>query len=262
MFRNAKVALFQNWTRFLWLIGAAVAIFAAAATFERKNERTAHDPPSSNAAIVDGVTFAVLREQIFVPADEAARHLGWRVRHDAKSEKWEINGSDLRASSLRRLPDGTLLLSLEDLQSAGAEVKLAENQRPIRVTSRKRAFGIAIRQKRVEVNLATQRLRAFQGNRLILETRISSGRGRSTPTGSFSAGPYKARRHYSSRYDNAPMPWSIQVTGHIFIHGFSSVPNYPASHGCIRVPLAGANPAKFLYEWIDIGTPVRILRDS
>nr|NIP95410.1 L,D-transpeptidase family protein [Akkermansiaceae bacterium] len=86
------------------------------------------------------------------------------------------------------------------------------------------------------------------------------GRRGSTPTGSFRAGPYKARRHYSSRYDNAPMPWSVQVTGHIFIHGFTSVPRYPASHGCIRLPLDGGNPARFFYEWIDKGTPIRVIR--
>ncbi|MCB1205091.1 MAG: L,D-transpeptidase [Verrucomicrobiae bacterium] len=112
--------------------------------------------------------------------------------------------------------------------------------------------------KRVEIDLTAQRLRAYEGNRLVMQTRISSGRNRATPTGRFTAGPYKAEKHYSSLYQNAPMPWSVQVHGHIFIHGFSSVPDYPASHGCIRVPVTGNNPAKRFYNWVEVGTPIHI----
>lgn len=112
--------------------------------------------------------------------------------------------------------------------------------------------------KRVEINLTEQKLRAYEGNRLVMQTHISSGRGGATPTGSFTAGPYKAQNHYSSLYHGAHMPWSVQVNGHIFIHGFSSVPNYPASHGCIRVPITGTNPARRFYNWVDVGTPIRI----
>ncbi|MBP83352.1 MAG: hypothetical protein CMO61_05835 [Verrucomicrobiales bacterium] len=116
----------------------------------------------------------------------------------------------------------------------------------------------ASKSKRVEINLTTQRLKAYQGRRLVMQTKISSGKNRATPTGSFHAGPYKNEEHYSSLYDNAPMPWSIQVTGHIFIHGYNVVPEFPASHGCIRVPISGRNPAKRLFEWLDVGTPVQI----
>ena len=82
-------------------------------------------------------------------------------------------------------------------------------------------------------------------------------RNRATPTGRYSAG-YKDPDHYSSLYHSAPMPWSVQVSGNIFIHGSSSVPNYPASHGCIRVPLTGRNAAKRFFQWVDPGTPIRI----
>ena len=113
--------------------------------------------------------------------------------------------------------------------------------------------------KWVEINLTDQKLRAYEGNRLVLATPISSGRNRSTPTGNFIAGPYKAENHYSSLYHGAHMPWSVQINGDIFIHGFSSVPEYPASHGCVRVPLTGNNPAKHFYDWVEVGTPVRIV---
>lgn len=114
--------------------------------------------------------------------------------------------------------------------------------------------------KRVEIDLTKQRLYAYNGNRIYMKTKISSGRTGNTPTGRFRAGPYKSAVHYSSLYHNAPMPWSVQVTGHIFIHGFSHVPNYPASKGCIRVPISGMNPARKLYRWLDVGTPIRVYR--
>lgn len=121
-------------------------------------------------------------------------------------------------------------------------------------------FGILNSAKKVEVNLSAQTLQAWQGSRMVMQTHISSGRNDSTPTGWFKAGPYKARMHYSRKYDNAPMPWSVQIHGNIFVHGFASVPDYPASHGCIRVPINVGNPAKFFYEWVDLGTPVHVVK--
>lgn len=111
--------------------------------------------------------------------------------------------------------------------------------------------------KRVEINLTEQRLRAYEGSRVVLTTKISSGRNGATPTGRFRAG-YKDAEHYSSLYHNAPMPWSVQVSGNIFIHGFTIVPDFPASHGCIRVPLTGRNPAKRFFNWVTPGTPIVI----
>ena len=39
------------------------------------------------------------------------------------------------------------------------------------------------------------------------------------------------------------------------IHGYASVPNYPASHGCLRVPIPNALQ---IFEWIDIGDPIYV----
>lgn len=41
------------------------------------------------------------------------------------------------------------------------------------------------------------------------------------------------------------------------IHGFKSVPTYPASHGCLRVAPAEARP---VYDWVRIGTRVDTYR--
>ncbi len=109
--------------------------------------------------------------------------------------------------------------------------------------------------KRVVIDKTNQTLRAYEGGALVFQSRVSTGRpGRETPCGSFSA-KSKSRMHYSTLYDNAPMPYSVQISGNYFIHGFSSVPNYPASHGCIRMPVGKASA---FYNWVEPGTPVSV----
>jgi len=111
--------------------------------------------------------------------------------------------------------------------------------------------------KRIEIDKTHQVLRAYENNRIVLQSRVSTGKGRSTPNGHFHVG-VKIRMHYSKLYHHAPMPYSVQVDGNVFIHGFTYVPAWPASHGCIRLPLTGDNPAKRFYDWAEEGTPVEI----
>ena len=49
------------------------------------------------------------------------------------------------------------------------------------------------------------------------------------------------------------LPWASYFYGGIAIHGFASVPPYPASHGCVRVPMP---EAPGVYGFATIGTPV------
>ena len=113
-------------------------------------------------------------------------------------------------------------------------------------------------EKRVVIDKTKQTLFAYEGERLVLQSRVSTGRaGRRTPSGNFTAG-IKLRMHYSRLYNNAPMPWSVQVNGNFFIHGFTSVPDHPASHGCIRLPLDADNPAKRFFDWVEPGIPIVI----
>ena len=50
------------------------------------------------------------------------------------------------------------------------------------------------------------------------------------------------------------MVHSSYFIGGYAIHGYASVPNYPASHGCLRVPIPSALS---IYSWIDIGDPIQ-----
>ncbi|MBL9129642.1 MAG: L,D-transpeptidase [Verrucomicrobiaceae bacterium] len=215
--------------------------------------------PASGETL-EGITFAVAPGRIFIPAHEAARELRMPVEIDDKSRVVRMNGRDIAAGTLRQLVDGTELINTEQLAAMGAEVTPPDSDGTIKVGRVFRGFKVRPGVQRVEISLPNQTLYGWQGDRLVLKTRISSGRNGATPGGDFRAGPYRAAMHRSSRYNNAPMPWSVQINGHIFVHGFTSVPNYPASHGCIRVPLTEGNPAKFFYEWVLTGTPVKVMK--
>ncbi|MES2986500.1 MAG: L,D-transpeptidase family protein [Pseudomonadota bacterium] len=88
----------------------------------------------------------------------------------------------------------------------------------------------------VIVNIATQRLVAYRNGVPIGVSTISSGKpGHRTPLGVFPI-LQKAAKHRSSKYSNAPMPYMQRLTWYgIALHG-GSLPGYPASHGCIRLP--------------------------
>jgi hypothetical protein len=49
------------------------------------------------------------------------------------------------------------------------------------------------------------------------------------------------------------MVYSSYFIGGYAIHGYASVPNFAASHGCLRVPIPNAVS---IYNWIDIGDPI------
>ncbi|MFL6726832.1 MAG: L,D-transpeptidase family protein [Sphingomicrobium sp.] len=109
--------------------------------------------------------------------------------------------------------------------------------------------------ERVVISLADQRAYFYRGDTLVAAAAISTGiEGRDTPTGIFSV--LDKRPFYrSKKYDNAPMPWMQRIDEYgIALHGGYN-PGYPASHGCIRLPVAFA---KKLYSVTDLGTPVYI----
>ncbi|MEM7067516.1 MAG: L,D-transpeptidase [Pseudomonadota bacterium] len=89
----------------------------------------------------------------------------------------------------------------------------------------------------VIVSLQDQELKVYRGNELITSSNISSGKkGNDTPTGIFSV-LQKNRHHRSNIYSNAPMPFMQRLTwSGIALHASNHVPDYPASHGCIRLP--------------------------
>jgi len=109
--------------------------------------------------------------------------------------------------------------------------------------------------QRVVVSLTDQLVYFYRGGSLVAVSTVSSGKDeKPTPTGVFSILD-KQPMYHSKKYDNAAMPWMQRIDNYgIALHaGFN--PGRPASHGCVRLPIAFA---KKLYSVTDVGTPVYI----
>jgi L,D-transpeptidase catalytic domain len=103
------------------------------------------------------------------------------------------------------------------------------------------------------VSVLKQRVFVYRNGIQIAATPCSTGMpGHETPTGVFTV-LEKAKEHYSSTYDNAPMPHMHRLTWDgVALHA-GNLPGYPASHGCVRLPAAFAEK---LYSVTQVGTPV------
>lgn len=89
----------------------------------------------------------------------------------------------------------------------------------------------------VVISRDQQSLVVYDGDTVVATSKVSTGKaGHATPTGIFSI-LEKRRRHESNIYSNAPMPFMQRLTwSGIALHGSNHVPDYPASHGCVRLP--------------------------
>lgn len=72
--------------------------------------------------------------------------------------------------------------------------------------------------------------------------KVSTGRkGFETPPGKFRP-DYLDEMHHSTKYENAPMPFSVFFNDGIAVHGTTELKHLgrPASHGCVRLDPANA----------------------
>lgn len=109
------------------------------------------------------------------------------------------------------------------------------------------------RSLQVVVSKNEQTLSLYEDGNVIATSRVSTGKsGHETPSGIFSILD-KRKYHESNIYSAAPMPFMQRLTwSGIALHE-GHVPNYPASHGCIRLP---AKFAKSLYGMTGRGVHV------
>src|SRR6476620_2564634 len=107
----------------------------------------------------------------------------------------------------------------------------------------------------VYVDLGRQRATVYRNGVRIGVSTISSGKdGYETPTGVFTI-LEKDRDHRSRTYDDAPMPFQQRLTWKgVALHA-GNLPGFPASHGCVRLPLEFA---KKLFEVTPMGGTVVI----
>ena len=113
--------------------------------------------------------------------------------------------------------------------------------------------------KKIVVDLSEQEAYAYEDGRMLFHGWISTGKpGRRTPTGRFRV-LEKELRHVSSKYPEphggARMDYMLRLTDYGVAMHLGYVPNYPASHGCIRMENGFAQK---MYNWASVGTPVII----
>ena len=125
--------------------------------------------------------------------------------------------------------------------------------------------------KRIEVDLTTQQLLVYEGDKLIQTFLISSGLWDRTPTGTFkiwiklksakmSGGSKELGTYYylpNVPYimyfynDKTPKASGFSLHGTYWHHNFG----HPMSHGCINMKTPDA---EWLYSWADMDTPIII----
>ncbi|MEA1879341.1 MAG: L,D-transpeptidase [Campylobacterota bacterium] len=154
-------------------------------------------------------------------------------------------------------PFDTSFLNIEQSQNSFLSVLYADHENFLQETELKRireetkelvriAKALAKKKKLeklarnkivAKIDISQQRMKVYKGGKLLYKWKVSTGKkGYRTPTGFFRPTVLK-KMHFSSQYNNSPMPYSIFFNGGIAIHGTKSVKRLgrKASHGCIRV---------------------------
>jgi len=122
-------------------------------------------------------------------------------------------------------------------------------------------FGLEVAEakKQIVVDLSKQEAFAYENGRLVFSGWVSTGKpGHRTPTGYFRV-LEKDIDHVSSKYPRpnggAKMHYALRINNYGIAMHLGYVPNYPASHGCIRMQNGFAQK---MYHWANVGTPVLI----
>ncbi len=110
-------------------------------------------------------------------------------------------------------------------------------------------------EREIRIFIDLQYFGAYEGGKLLFWGPVSSGKKQKpTPPGKYFVN-YKERFRRSLKYENAPMPFSINYNRGFFIHQ-QSLPGRPASHGCVRLLQVDAER---LFFWSQRRDPVTVV---
>lgn len=159
---------------------------------------------------------------------------------------------DRGVTPLMLAADSGVVQSARALMRAGAKTEVrtrATDIWPINFASRRNDVRMMrlflgrdpmCEERRIEIRLSEQRARVYDatGNE-IFNTKVSTGKkGHDTPTGEYVI--TNKYRDWNSTLYHASMPYFQRLScGDFGLHQ-GNVPDYPASHGCIRVPEGNA----------------------
>jgi L,D-transpeptidase-like protein len=102
----------------------------------------------------------------------------------------------------------------------------------------------------VEVDISKQVMALVDGDKPVATFHVSTGAG-GTPT-------VRGNFHFYMKqpgYNAKRMYYSVYFIGGYATHGYNPVPNYNASHGCVRNPIPFS---RYIYDWINIGDPMHV----
>jgi len=162
-----------------------------------------------------------------------------------------------------RSDDSRLFLSTEQSERAAAERLVPDGTRSVLNLRKRLRYGQFVWDDKdvgegplnIRVDLDHQLISAFRGGHEVgTAVILYGGQGHDTPLGRFPV-LAKLERHRSATYD-APMPFTLRLTGDgVAIHG-SDVRWGTATHGCIGVPLEFA---RRLFAEASVGDKVEIV---
>lgn len=123
--------------------------------------------------------------------------------------------------------------------------------------------------KAIVVDLEDQTLTCFEGTEAVMQFAVSTGRkGLETPTGVVKIQRKLRHNRALQELGGGAIPYTLRIymydpkqkrTRRINIHESGSVPNYPASSGCIRMK---KGEGRKVYEWAPVGTEVHVVKDA
>lgn len=109
----------------------------------------------------------------------------------------------------------------------------------------------------VKISTSAQRLYVVEGSEVLLATPICVGTAATpTPKGTFPVqGKVAHRRRVSSPGAGYPMTYWIQFYKPAYGMHWGFLKPYPATHGCVRMPL---NSARKVFNLVRVGTPIHV----
>ncbi len=188
----------------------------------------------------------------------------WRAHKGEKGYLYSVRGVQLRLWQLGYLSRADVNSSLdyatsqslttfqgwEGLSRTGTltgetQVALATADRP-----RPRSHGSG---RRIEIHRDLGALLLIEDWKVVRAVHTSTGAGGATPSGSFRI--YRKEMMSWSVPFQVWMPYAAYFVGGIATHQYPHVPEYPASHGCVRLP---EGDAARVFRFVGIGTPVDV----
>lgn len=233
--------------------------------------RTAYGETPLNLALARGRADVVRRlvahgapvnESLRTPVPEKftkvvrGKTMRWLLRNDSRVTPLMLAVDSGSVETARVLLEAGARTSVWTRRASVWPINLAAGHgdvRMMRLLLRKDPY---VEDRRVIIDLSDQRLIVYGSTgEELLNTRVSTGKkGYSTRTGTFAI--TNRHRSWTSTIYHASMPYFQRLSCSDFGFHQGYVPDYPASHGCIRVP---AGTAAKLFQLTDVGDRVDIV---